>query len=182
MLSGCLFTGRFPKGSAEAMTGQEELGCLPRSSRETPRASGSGREGAGVGCLHADTSPKGWRPLCADWLQPQAGYTQEPRATLGLALLWQPGACKAGVGTTQTAPSPKGQVSPAWKWSPRCLPSSPSSVYLPCQASMGCGGRTGGSIQGGPSPSRVAKGWRTDGRGRAGRWGEAPGAGGSPLK
>lgn len=99
-----------------------------------------------AGRLLAGTSLEGTEATVypTDWLHPQTGYTQEPRARVWhhqpcLALPWQLGACRAGVGTTHTAPAPKGQVSPAWKWRLRCLPSSPISGGLACQALLGQG-------------------------------------------
>lgn len=110
-------------------------------------------------------------------LHPQTGYTQEPRAMPGLApprclaLLWQPGACRVEVGTTHMAPSPKGQASPAWKWSPRCLPSSPISGCPACQTPLGQG-------WGGRTPRGSQRDGRADGRGRAGGWREPQGLAG----
>lgn len=159
------------------MTGWEELGYLPRSLRESPQKSGSRREGAGVGRLHAGTSLEGTEATVYPtvWLHPQTGWSpgqcwvchHQP----GLALPWQPSACRAGVGTTHRVPAPKGQVSPAWKWCPRCCPSSPISGDLACQALLGQG-----------CDSKVTKEWRADDKGRAGRWRELPRAGRSPLK
>lgn len=92
-----------------------------------------------------------------DWLHPgaqgdaRAGTTSLP----GIALA--AGACGAEVGTTHTAPSPKGQAPLAWKRSLFCLLSSPISGCPVFQAPFGTG-------IGEKHPKRVPKGW--EGRGR----------------
>lgn len=57
---------------------------MPRSLRESPRSPGAGGKGQGV---DAGTSLEGTEvTVCpTGWLHPQSGYTQEPRATPGLA-------------------------------------------------------------------------------------------------